>query len=104
MKFLLTIHLIFILFAAGNYPVFAEQERYFGNPYDSFLIDSKYVNQTFEIHVSVSTACKDGNAKCPVLYFSGADGFFSMLSEMSFWLHQYSLIPASVVVRIGYPW
>lgn len=78
----------------------AEQARHFGRPYDTFEMKSKYVDQTFEIHVSVPASCE--KEKCPVIYFADADadfGVFPMLSEGL----AYAGVPWTINVRVGYP-
>lgn len=79
----------------------AAQEGHFGPPYDTFLIDSKHVDQTFEIHVSVPPFCTE-DSKCPVVYFADADVYFGPFSAISGLLPAAG-VPPTIIVGIGYP-
>lgn len=84
-------------------PASAQQARHFGYPYDTFLIKSEHVDQTFEIHVSVPPACRSEEAKCPAVYFADADMVFGAVADMSTALNwAKSGIPPLILVGIGY--
>ena len=69
---------------------------------DTHLIESQYVDQTFEIHIAQPVMKKDGSEKFPVLYATDANMNFGALQAFSYSM-QGTLIPRYILVGIGYP-
>lgn len=70
---------------------------------ETHQIKSKYVDQTFEIHVMQPTMKKDGSERFPVLYSTDADLNFGSLSDFSYVLQAGRHSPRFILVGIGYP-
>lgn len=96
--------LVFVL--ASTPPTVARDEAASSSPYESFTIDSRHVDQTFEIEVHIPEHCRAN--KCPAVYFTDADASnyyefgFEFFVNASASLKAYGG-PDVITVGIGYP-
>ena len=93
---------LFILMLLTSHALAADR-HVFGPKVDTHLIPSKYVNQTFEIHVMVPPFCKHCPEKLPVLYVTDADAYFGAFSIIAAKAIIDRVVPPFILVGIGYP-
>ena len=79
-----------------------ERHHVFGQTIDTHMIKSKYVDQTFEIHVMLPLTYK-GVERLPVLYATDADSVFGAFSSIADSMIAGGVVPPFILVGIGYP-
>lgn len=72
-------------------------------PVEKHLIESKHVDQTFEISVMQPLCKTDGSERFAVVYVTDGNFTFDALSGLSHGLHFGGDAPRFIVVGIGYP-
>ncbi len=80
----------------------ANDELYHFPKIEKYLIDSEFIDQTYEIHVMLPISKKDGSEKFPVLYMTDANGGIPFSSNTRI-MQTAAEIPRFIVVGIGYP-
>lgn len=73
----------------------------FGDPYDTLILDTDFIDQTFEIHVSVPP--HEPGTLLPVVYFADDDSLFGILPFMGNCCLTSAGVPPAIYVGIGYP-
>ncbi len=80
----------------------ANDELYHFPKIEKYLIDSEFIDQTYEIHVMLPISKKDGSEKFPVLYMTDANGDIPFSSNTRI-MQAAAELPRFIVVGIGYP-
>ncbi len=96
------------VFAALANSVLAETTYGRNDRIESFFIDSRHVDQTFEINVYVPPEYESASGDIPVLYFPDSDLFFDAITPLQRTMVdagglQSVGVPPMVLVGIGYP-
>ena len=101
--------LLFIWIIIPASAITAEARHVYGPRVDTHLIKSKYVDQTFEIHVMDPSTFENGEKidnipeELPVLYVMDADSTFGAFSIIAGTAIYDRVVPPFILVGVGYP-
>lgn len=98
LKFFLVLALLLFGFSQAR----ADEALYHFPKIEKHLIKSKFVDQTYEIHVMLPVSKKDGSERFPVLYMTDANAGIP-ISQMTRNMQLAGELPRFIVVGIGYP-
>ena len=94
--------LVAILGVLGTVSVFAQEKPFTMPPLEVHTIESKFVDQTFEIHVQVPLSRTDGSERFPVMDMT--DCYKGMqFGEITRLMQYGGDVPRFITVGIGYP-
>lgn len=81
---------------------FSQEEPYIVPQQEKHTIKSKFVNQTFEIHVQLPVSLADGSERFPVLYLTDCVSAL-LFKDITMTMQLGGDAPRFIMVGIGYP-